>query len=250
MRATTPLTAFPLTIVVAVVAMAADLMPTLTNLLSINLADPQRIELHQILGCHLLHWSAEHLFWDLIMFCILGGCCERWWPKQYYLTIVTSALVIPLLIMILQPNISSYRGLSGIDTAIFSLMAVKVCAASLRRRDWSQAVLFATLLTSLIGKVAYEFMTGDLLFVSELNFVPLPLAHLAGGIVGALVPLACRGLRAREDSGKNDGVLRSHESIPCRHPELSCEHVSKEFSWFSERLAAGTAGAGHRRPRG
>jgi rhomboid family GlyGly-CTERM serine protease len=196
MRAVTRWIAFPLTLVVAVAAMAAYLLPALTNLLSIDLANPQAIQLHQLLGCHLLHWSAEHLFWDLAMFCVLGGLCERWWPKQYYITIAVSAVIIPLLIMVFQPNISSYRGLSGIDTAIFSLMATNVCFASLRRSDWSQAVLFGTLLISLVGKVAYEFVTGDLLFVSELNFIPLPLAHLIGGLVGAFAPLSCLRLAA------------------------------------------------------
>jgi rhomboid family GlyGly-CTERM serine protease len=198
MRAVAPWIAFPLTLVVAIVAIAAYLMPALTSLLSIDLASPQGIQLHQLLGCHLLHWSAEHLFWDLAMFCILGGLCERWWPKQYYLTVAISAVLIPLLIMAFQPNISSYRGLSGIDTAIFSLMATNVCFASLRRSDWSQAVLFGSLLISLVGKVAYEFATGDLLFVSELNFIPLPLAHLIGGIVGAFAPLGCFRLPARK----------------------------------------------------
>jgi rhomboid family GlyGly-CTERM serine protease len=196
MRPVTPWIAFPLTLVVAIAAIAAYLIPALTSLLSIDLANLQGIQLYQLLGCHLLHWSAEHLFWDLAMFCILGGCCERWWPKQYYITVAISALMIPLLIMVFQPNINSYRGLSGIDTAIFSLMATNVCFASLRRSDWSQAVLFGTLLISLAGKVAYEFVTGDLLFVSQLNFIPLPLAHLIGGIIGAFASLVCLRLPA------------------------------------------------------
>ncbi len=214
MQAITPRIAFPLTAVVAVVTMAAYLMPALTSLLSIDLVNPQRLQLFQLLGCHLLHWSAEHLFWDLAMFCILGGWCERWWPKQYYITVAISALMIPLLIMVFQPNISSYRGLSGIDTAIFSLMATNVCFASLRRSDWSQAMLFGTLLMSLAGKVAYEFVTGDLLFVSDLNFIPLPLAHLIGGIVGVFAPLGCLRLSARKGSGNNALAIRSNESIP------------------------------------
>jgi rhomboid family GlyGly-CTERM serine protease len=193
--------------------MAAYLIPALTSLLSIDLVNPQGMQWYQLLGCHLLHWSAEHLFWDLAMFCILGGWCERWWPKQYYVTVAGSAVMIPLLIRVFQPNISSYRGLSGIDTAIFSLMATNVCFASLRRSDWNQAVLFGTLLMSLAGKVAYEFVTGDLLFVSELNFIPLPLAHLIGGIVGAIAPFGCFRMRARKGSGNGALVVPSHELI-------------------------------------
>jgi rhomboid family GlyGly-CTERM serine protease len=216
MRAVTPWNAFPLTALMAMLAMAAYWIPALTSLLSIDLANPQRMQLHQLLGCHLLHWSAEHLFWDLAMFCILGGCCERWWPKQYYITVAISAMIIPLLIMAFQPNISSYRGLSGIDTAIFSLTATNVCIASLGRSEWSQAVLFGTLLMSLAGKVAYEFVTGDLLFVSELNFEPLPLAHLIGGIVGVVIPIGFFRLRIRKGSCVHGRVVQK-----CCHTEMA-----------------------------
>jgi len=75
-------------------------------------------------------------------------------------------------------------------------------------------MLFGTLLMSLAGKVAYEFVTGDLLFVSDLNFIPLPLAHLIGGIVGVFAPLGCLRLSARKGSGNNALAIRSNESIP------------------------------------
>jgi|GEM_PF-794458 len=248
MRAISALIAAPLTGVIAVVTLAAYLIPALTEVIRIDLADPQRIQWYQIFGCHLLHWSAEHLFWDLAMFCILGGCCERWWPKQYYSAIGLSALLIPLVVILWQPEISSYRGLSGIDTALFSLMATRLGAESLRRSDWSQAVLFATLLASLAAKVAYEFMTGGLLFVSELNFVPLPVAHLVGGIVGAFTPLAGRRLRTCSEACNNGSSVRTGKSIPWIS-DPRCEQVSTKLSGLGRHVAAGTAGAGKQRRR-
>ncbi len=214
MRALSILMAAPLTVLLTVIVIAAYLMPAVAGPLEIELAHPQWIGWYQIFGCHLLHWSAEHLFWDLAMFGVLSGCCERWWRKSYYHTLVLSALLIPLAVMVWQPNISSYRGLSGIDTALFALMATRLGVESLGRRDGSQAILFMTLLASLIAKVAYEFVTGDLLFVSEVNFVPLPLAHLVGGVVGALVPLAGMRLRARDQACNNGSIARSCGSLP------------------------------------
>ncbi len=73
---------------------------------------------------------------------------------------------------------------------MFTLLATKILIDSLRCNDRKLAVLFGGLLIALAGKVAYEFLTADLLFVSELNFVPLPLAHLAGGIIGMVVSVA------------------------------------------------------------
>ncbi len=246
MRAISLWMSVPLTVTVALGAIAAFFVPALIECCSIPLASPPAIQWYQILGCHLLHWSTEHLFWDLAMFCILGGCCERWWPKRYVFTIAVSAVLIPLAVMFWQPEISSYRGLSGIDTALFALMATRLAAEGWRRRDMSQAALFMMLLACLIAKVGYEFVTGDLLFVSEPNFVPLPLAHLMGGIVGTLVALAGFRLQAPNGGCNNDSTARWCESTRCCPLESHCEQVSTEFFRLGRRLAADPAGAGSR----
>lgn len=236
----------PLTAIIAVIAVTAFLIPASAEWLGIALTNPQQIQWYQLFGCHLLHWSAEHLFWDLMMFGILGGCCERWWPKSGYLTLLISALLIPLVVRVGQPEISSYRGLSGIDTALFSLLATRRGIESLRQSEWMETILFATLLTSLVVKVAYEFLSGDLWFVSEVNFVPLPLAHLVGGVVGTGVALLSCRLRTVTEACNNAPVIRSARAIPCCPLEPRCESVSSKFFELGRDVAAGAADAGGR----
>lgn len=192
---TRSLLGFPLTAILAAIALLAYAFSALESSLSIDLLQPSWIKAHQLVGCHLLHWSAEHLIWDIGMFCLLGGICEVWWPKRYYAAVALSAVVIPLAILLFQPAISSYRGLSGIDSAIFSLLATTILLDSLRASDWPLALLFGCLLSSLAGKVMYEYSSGGLMFVSDTNFIPLPLAHLVGGIIGAMVACSCRGVK-------------------------------------------------------
>lgn len=189
MIAVSKLASAPLTIVLAATTLTAFAFPSLGQHLDIDFSDPARIVPHQWFGCHLLHWSSEHLLWDLAMFCLLGGLCERWWPNRFYATVVFSAIAIPLVTMIWRPEIHCYRGLSGIDTALFGLLATALFVDGFRAKDRVQTLLFGGLMASLLVKLAYEFCTGGLLFVTEVNFIPLPAAHLTGALVGSLVAL-------------------------------------------------------------
>ena len=189
MIAVTKIASAPLTIMGAATTLAAIAFPSLGQHLDIDFSDPQRISPHQWFGCHVLHWSGEHLLWDLGMFCLLGGLCERWWPKRFYATVALAAVAIPLVTMLWQPEIHCYRGLSGIDTALFSLLATALFMEGFRAKDRVQMLLFGGLMASLLAKLAFEFCTGGLLFVTQVNFIPLPVAHLTGALVGSLVAL-------------------------------------------------------------
>ena len=47
-----------------------------------------------VLG-HLTHWSADHLFWDLSTFLVLGIACERQSRGRFAATVALSAAAIP-----------------------------------------------------------------------------------------------------------------------------------------------------------
>ena len=58
-----------------------------------------------------------------------------------------------------------------------------------RNRLW--VACFALLLAGLIAKISYENITGQTIFVSNNHsgMVPVPLAHLVGGVVGTGIGL-------------------------------------------------------------
>ncbi len=144
----------------------------------------------RVLSGHLAHWNGEHLFWDLATFTALGLGCERIARGRYFACLLLSAVAIPASIVWLQPQISVYRGLSGIDTAIFSLLAAVLLRQMIAERQWQWVAGIAALLAGLMAKTGFELVTGSTLFVdSATAFVPLPLAHIIGAAVGMSVGL-------------------------------------------------------------
>lgn len=188
------LRSIPVTILLVAIATTAQLAPELATRLTIDLRDTTSLATYRLVGCHLIHWSAEHFFWDIGMFVLLAGFCERWWPRACYLTLAVSAIAIPLAVAIGHPEITSYRGLSGLDTGLFALLATRLLIGSLAARDRVGGFLFAGMLAALAAKVAMEFQTGDLWFVTPADFTPLPLAHLIGGLIGVAAGVMGRGL--------------------------------------------------------
>ncbi len=181
----------PVTLLIATVSILAWASGSLTAALEINFQQPLAASLLQSFGCHVLHWSGEHIFWDLAMFALLGFMCERSMPRAFYATLLVSALAIPSLVPWWNPGISTYRGLSGLDTACFSLLVTSGWLRSINHKDPFQAVLLGLLLIGLGGKIAFEFYTGQVMFVHRVDFVPLPIAHAVGALVGSFFACSC-----------------------------------------------------------
>ncbi len=141
------------------------------------------------LSCHLLHWSTEHLFWDLVMFVALGLVCERRFRWRFAAVLLLSAYGIPWVISQTHPLINTYRGLSGLDTALFTLWAVSSIVRGIQVRDIWPVLGYASLLALLVGKLSYELLTGEVLFVQDSSFLALPAAHLVGAAIGLCLSL-------------------------------------------------------------
>ena len=130
------------------------------------------------------------------MFLALGALCEVRWPRRFAVCVVTSALTISAALSCLQPEVELYRGLSGIDSALFTLAVVCLIREAIAERRLAFALPLVASLLGLLGKILYEYATGTTLFVNSTGaFVPIPLAHLAGSAVGLIV--ACSGLAQR-----------------------------------------------------
>ncbi|MFK7821287.1 MAG: rhombosortase [Planctomycetaceae bacterium] len=141
----------------------------------------------QIVTCHLTHWSLNHLSWDLLAFAVLGAICERVSRRSFATTLLTSAIVIPIVTTLTTPRILTYRGLSGIDSALYALAACHLSAMGHREGD--QVLKFVGILgwLAFVGKTIFELVSGGLLFVNDSTFIPLPASHVAGAVVGTLV---------------------------------------------------------------
>lgn len=165
----------------------------------------------QLVGCHLLHWSGQHLFWDLGMFLLLGVLCERICRRSTLLVLAASAVLIPPIVGVFHPAIETYRGLSGIDTALFGMATISIGLRRIREQDLSGAMVFFGLLAAMMVKIGHEIMSGSTLFVEGGNFVPVPVAHVIGAAIG---------IAAGFWSGHIAGIGRKRKRTTCGQNSL------------------------------
>jgi rhomboid family GlyGly-CTERM serine protease len=149
----------------------------------------------RFISCHFVHWSLPHQFWSLGAFFVLGAICEIRSRRRFAWCVAISALLIPAALLMLQPSLASYRGLSGIDSALFLLAAVPLLPKR-PTNDPVTRIAVGVLLLGFVAKLVYEQWNGATVFVATGGvFVPVPLAHLVGSFVGcacALFPMRGR----------------------------------------------------------
>jgi rhomboid family GlyGly-CTERM serine protease len=137
---------------------------------------------------HWTHVSLNHLLWDLAAFVVLAAACELrdgCGRRRTLAAVGLAALAIPAALSVALPGLTRYRGLSGIDSALFVLLAVTVLKEELAagRRGW--AWMGGLALAAFGAKLGYESITGAALFTAASGgAVPVPLAHLVGGLCG------------------------------------------------------------------
>jgi hypothetical protein len=85
-----------------------------------------------------------------------------------------------------MPALDRYRGLSGLDSALFVLLAVSL----MRHGDSRRVFAGAWALVGFLAKLAWEGVTGGALFVHDPGLAAVPVAHLAGAMVGFAVGVA------------------------------------------------------------
>jgi len=148
-------------------------------------------EVWRLVSAHFVHWSKEHLFWDALALGALGWMCEREGVLCFLATTAAAAVQIPLVVSIAEPQMSTYRGLSGIDSALFALLAALITRRAIGEKDWSRLGIVILISAGFAAKVGLEVSTGGTLFVDSAaaGMTPVPLAHVVGGLIGLGVGL-------------------------------------------------------------
>lgn len=183
------------TLLVSCFVLMLHLTPSVTALFELDSRDPKQIFSYRIITCHALHWSWNHLFWDLLMFTILGAICESTDRFKYLVYLALSSILIPHIVLACHPDLVTYRGLSGIDSGLFSMLAVDRILESKRTGDRVSMMVFSCCFLCLTIKIACEVYSGGNLFVSDSTFVPVPISHMTGAVSGVIISLLLQQTR-------------------------------------------------------
>jgi rhomboid family GlyGly-CTERM serine protease len=136
--------------------------------------------------CHWTHWSVDHLVWDLVAFVLLVWIGWRKGAERLLVTLLLTVVSIPVAVWIVAGEITRYRGLSGIDSALFTLVALTVLSEELSEGRPRRALAVTLVLAGFVGKIVFETTTGGTLFADSSDFVPMPLAHVVGAVCGCV----------------------------------------------------------------
>jgi rhomboid family GlyGly-CTERM serine protease len=185
---------FPLlTFATAAFALAVHASPQLTLAFQLDRKALAAGNLWLLATGHFTHFGADHLLWDLIAFLAFGSLVEMRSRRAWCYCLMIGALVVSAGVSWLQPQIVFYRGLSGLDSALFAFVVTDLIHEGWRARDRIMMTLGAAALAGFLVKCAYELASGQAFFVESGDaFQPVPLAHLLGAVVGVLVALPRR----------------------------------------------------------
>lgn len=204
-----------LTALALVIALHEPLAAALAFERAVEWSEPWRI----VTG-HLAHWSTDHALWDIATFAALGAVAERRGRGRFLGCVGATALLVTAGVALLQPELTAYRGLSGIDSALFVLVFGLLWRDARCERDAKHAAVLAVALAAFALKVAWEAMTGATVFTSAAQFTPVPLAHAIGGVVGGLGALWPH--HGQRPSVRYRPLDKSAPSGPAVGPDTTC----------------------------
>ena len=165
-------------------------LPPISAMLAYDRARVAAGEMWRIVTCHVTHYTLDHLVWDGIVFASVGTLCLRDSPRRTWATLATATAALPATLWLLHPQLSTYRGLSGLDTALFALLCTRALVDNWISGDRRRLIASAAAMIVLLGKTSYEIVSGTTLFADGAGeFVAVPTAHIVGAIVGMIVGL-------------------------------------------------------------
>ncbi len=209
------LPSFSLTAVLLLVIGAVFCSPVATALLEFDRSAVAAGQWWRLVTSNLTHWSAQNLFWNLVVFAVLGCLCEARGRARYAVCLSASALAVGISVLLFEPNLATCRGISGVDSAFFALLAVTVLRAHWAVRNWRWVAAVGVLVVGFAVKIIVELTTGRAVFVDSAaaGFTPMPLAHAVGAAVGGLAAISDLRLPAPGPGSRAAG--RSEAPRPC-----------------------------------
>jgi rhomboid family GlyGly-CTERM serine protease len=144
---------------------------------------------------HWMHFSFSHLAWNLVVLLGAGAWLERLQPNRLPGFLLLVAPLISVILLIGEPGMQSYGGLSGLAVGVVVLLALTQRAnrhAGAARTGWG--VLLAIVALKLIVEAAQAAPLFAGFGTSTVR--PSTLAHAAGAVMALLFFLSARSAAA------------------------------------------------------
>jgi|GEM_PF-1169973 len=164
---------------------APSIFTSLIDTLQYDRAAVGQGEVWRLMTGNFMHWSAAHFLLDIGAFLVLGVIYERYFGRAYLPILTATTATVGVCVHLFSPEMTTYRGLSGVDSGLFA--AILCVEAILACRDRIRWIWAAPAIIVFTVKIAYESITGQLFFetqsLGDLG-IPTAMAHLSGAIAG------------------------------------------------------------------
>ncbi len=166
-----------LTLSIVSLAIIAYIWPRFSELL---VYDRQAIlsgELWRLITAPLVHFSASHIFWDVLVFGVSGFAINASGFRNFWLVCSFSAVIPSLIFLMILPDLGRYGGLSGLATGAVAYFCL--CSAFKTRKN---RTIWLFILLCMGIKIILETKMGNPLFaqIDEAPFRVLPAVHIFG----------------------------------------------------------------------
>ncbi len=221
----TALRSTSLTWLIALVAVTVQFWPGAAEVLQFDRLSITRGQWWRVFTAHVTHWSTDHLFWDVLMFVVLGTLVEAQSRWRLGGLCLASAFSISCVAWFTRPLFSTYRGLSGVDTALFVYLACRLLLDAIRHRNWRSGLVPGMLLVAVSVKLLFESVTSSTLFVNHeaSEFTVFSEAHLLGLLVGILAALFTFSPGCEVRAANDEAPVKKRGYLPGRSPEQHSE---------------------------
>ncbi|HEX5720946.1 MAG TPA: rhomboid family intramembrane serine protease [Thermoanaerobaculia bacterium] len=147
-------------------------------------------EAWRLLTGQMVHWTPRMAIFDLGMLLGLGAWLEIRGDRRLAAAALGLGAVFTAVAVYLSPDLSVYRGSSGMASALFVLAAFRIASSP---DPWTRA-LAVSAVALFLAKAAFESLGGQTLFAGDLpeGVRVVPLVHLLAGLGG----LACLSIRS------------------------------------------------------
>jgi rhomboid family GlyGly-CTERM serine protease len=193
-----------ITLTVVSAALAVAVIPGAGELLQYARAAVESGEYWRLLSSQLAHWTPRMATADLLVLLITGAWLESRSRRLVSWTFLATGLLVGVAVHAWLPELSLYRGSSGIASGLFVAVALDIFGSP--SRSWLRYLALASLL--LFGaKTAWEAATGAALLAGPLppGVLVTPTVHLVGALAGILCSVVVPRREAR--SGRDRGGL-------------------------------------------
>jgi hypothetical protein len=173
-------------------------IPSLADTLQFNRKEMFSYKIYLFLTCHFTHWNVRHMVIDTFIFFALSYLCiffsfkSKYSIVQYIIYLLIPSILISTAVLIFNPEIKFYRGLSGIDWALYFILMAQLYFAA--HWLWKTGAIIMFFLFSLM--MIHQIVSKHSIFVPDMGegIVTVPSAHIAGALSGIACTLIYRFL--------------------------------------------------------